>query len=251
MQGLHKILLFHFLTCIGRNGYGTKIINGQKVPENSMLYMVSVHNNSGHVCGGSLVSDQHVLTAAQCDKKNPSHIFWGTHSFKENVNPYYVEGKFIPKNKNGIILDDIMLLTLRKKVELGNSVQTIPLPESNSEVKENEQCQVAGWGKTSTDGTIVDELRMVNVSVIDPQVCKEKWPDIPPNVICAGGYGTNKGFCEGDSGGPLVCNGVAVGVASVPEKFNCDHPDVPKISTNISKHVHWIRSIIDKTKELE
>ncbi|KAK2907715.1 hypothetical protein Q8A73_008788 [Channa argus] len=55
----------------------------------------------------------------------------------------------------------------------------------------------------------------------------------------------------GDSGGPLVCNGVAVGVASVTEKFNCDHPDVPNICTNISKHLHWIRKIIHQTKELE
>ncbi|XP_067369592.1 mast cell protease 3-like [Channa argus] len=251
MQGLHKILLYHFLTCLGQNGHGSKIINGQKVPENSMLYMVSVHNNRGHVCGGSLVSDQHVLTAALCDKKNASHIFLGTHSVKENVNPYYVERKVIPRTKNGKVIDDIMLLTLHKKVELGNSVQTIPLPESNSEVKENEQCQVAGWGKTSTYCRIVDELRMVDLSVIDQQVCKEKWPDIPPNVICAGGYGTNKGFCKGDSGGPLVCNGVAVGVASVTEKFNCDHPDVPNICTNISKHLHWIRKIIHQTKELE
>ena len=63
-------------------------------------------------------------------------------------------------------------------------------------VKENEICSVAGWGKTNSYGVVVDELRAVNVSVINQEVCKEQWDDLPLGVMCAGGSGTNKGFCQ-------------------------------------------------------
>lgn len=63
-------------------------------------------------------------------------------------------------------------------------------------LNEPQTCYVAGWGKTS-DHSTVHELRMVNVSIIDPQICERMWDyALPSNVICAGGYNTNKGFCQ-------------------------------------------------------
>ncbi|KAK2835709.1 hypothetical protein Q5P01_016193 [Channa striata] len=139
--------------------------------------------------------------------------------------------------------DDIMLLKLVRKAQMDNSVQTVPLAESHINIK-NAQCHVAGRGKTSTQGRGVNELRKVDVSIIDPQICKEQWYNLPDDVICAGGFGTNKGFCQGDSGGPLVCNGFAVGVVSFNRDFNCTYPDVPNVYTDITKRLHWIRSIV-------
>uniref|UniRef100_A0AAQ6IHM1 Peptidase S1 domain-containing protein n=1 Tax=Anabas testudineus TaxID=64144 RepID=A0AAQ6IHM1_ANATE len=143
--------------------------------------------------------------------------------------------------------NDIMLLELSRKVQLDNKIQKIRLPEHGINVKENQQCQVAGWGKTATDGKFVDELRMVDVSVIKLEVCKYKWPGLPVDVICAGGYGTNKGFCQGDFGGPLVCNGTAFGVVSF-NNMKCDYPDVPNVYTDITKHLDWIDRTIKQTK---
>lgn len=114
---------------------------------------------------------------------------------------------------------------------------------------------MAGWGLIKTGGEAVNLLRVVQVPLIKFDVCKEEWGEVnstlPDNVICAGGYGTKKGFCQvcflsikgkyndvndvtyfswieiykskffsvcsssqGDSGGPLVCRGMAVGIVS-------------------------------------
>uniref|UniRef100_A0A4W6C5G2 Peptidase S1 domain-containing protein n=1 Tax=Lates calcarifer TaxID=8187 RepID=A0A4W6C5G2_LATCA len=71
MHVLYKILFFHLLTCLGRSGQNlnitlqptTCVIHGKIAPENSMLYMVSVQNNRGHICGGFLVREDFMVTA--------------------------------------------------------------------------------------------------------------------------------------------------------------------------------------------
>uniref|UniRef100_A0A3Q0SBK4 trypsin n=1 Tax=Amphilophus citrinellus TaxID=61819 RepID=A0A3Q0SBK4_AMPCI len=198
------------------HAHGSNIIQGEKVPENSMLYMASVQNNDGHVCGGFLVTEDFVVTAAHCDALNITHVVIGTHNLKKSYNKKInVVKKFKPNSFNNVWQgDDIMLLQLSRKAQLGCNVQIIQLPCAETNLQENEICQVAGWGKTRTGGETVDHLREVNVSVINPQVCREQWPGLPANVIC------------GDSGGPLVCSGLAVGIVSFNKYRNCNYPDL-------------------------
>uniref|UniRef100_A0AAQ6IIP7 Peptidase S1 domain-containing protein n=3 Tax=Anabas testudineus TaxID=64144 RepID=A0AAQ6IIP7_ANATE len=246
MQALDKLLLLLVLTCHGENGHGSEIMG--KVPEDSMLYMVSVQNNRGHICGGFLISEDFVVTAAHCDRGKPTSVVLGTHNLKE-AEKTAIKQKYKPEAyENAGKGDDIMLLELSIKVELNNRVQTVKLPESRINIKENQQCLVAGWGKTTTYGHVENELRMVDVSVVDKEICKTEWKNLPPNVICAGGYGTEAGFCQGDCGGPLVCSGIAVGIVSFNKYMNCNYPDVPNVYTDVSKYVHWINNIIQSPR---
>uniref|UniRef100_A0AAQ6IR05 trypsin n=1 Tax=Anabas testudineus TaxID=64144 RepID=A0AAQ6IR05_ANATE len=246
MKALHKLLLLLVLTCHGQNGHGSEIINGEKVPENSMQYMVSVQNDQGHVCGGFLIREDFVLTAAHCDDRVSFRVVLGTHNLK-GAEKTAIKEKYKPDAYESVGKGyDIMLLKLSRKAPLNNRVPTIQLPESGMNIQENQQCLVAGWGKTTTSGHVENELRMVDVSVIDLDVCKEYWPGLPANVICAGGL-TNKGFCQGDSGGPLVCNGTAAGVVSYNKDMNCNYPDVPNVYTDVSKYLDWINKIIKHT----
>ncbi|XP_030582999.1 duodenase-1-like isoform X2 [Archocentrus centrarchus] len=244
MNGLQKILLIHVLRCLGQIAHGSNIINGKAAPENAMQYMVSVQNNNGHVCGGFLVTEDFVVTAAHCDIENPTHVVLSNHNLKKG-HQIKIKNRIKHSSYQNVWLgNDIMLLKLSRKAQLGCHVQIIQLPCAEINLKENEICQVAGWGKTRTGGETVDQLREVDVSVINPQVCREQWPGLPANVICAGGYGTNKGFCQGDSGDPLVYNGLVVGVASFNKNYNCTYPDVPNIYTDISKYLPWINEIL-------
>uniref|UniRef100_A0A3P9BCC1 trypsin n=1 Tax=Maylandia zebra TaxID=106582 RepID=A0A3P9BCC1_9CICH len=174
------------------------IIHGKKAPENSMQYMASVQDNNGHhVCGGFLITEEFVVSAAQCDD-SPTHVVLGNHNLKNgNHQKIKIENKLIHENYQHVGLgNDIMLIKLSEKVKLGHGVEIIQIPHAEINLKENQVCQVAGWGTTKTHGKPVDELMVVDVSVIDKQVCKEQWPDLPANVTCAGGYKTNKGFCQ-------------------------------------------------------
>ncbi|TKS74454.1 Duodenase-1 [Collichthys lucidus] len=276
MHALHKLLLFHLLISLGRDALGGKIIHGEKAPENSMLYMASLQNNRGqHVCGGFLISEDFVLTAAHCGNQL-TRVVLGTHDLRRVAagNKRLIERTYAhPSYKNVGLGKDIMLLKLSQKVQLDNSVQTIQLPTSEMNVRENEKCQVAGWGMTKSNGPTVNELQVVDVSTVNIHVCDNKWNlELPDNVICAGGYNTTKGFCQvcflfvqrtgqlvsctemqqtsfsssqGDSGGPLVCNGKAVGIVSFNRGKDCDYPNVPNVYTDISKYLPWITYVLN------
>uniref|UniRef100_A0A3Q1JIQ6 Peptidase S1 domain-containing protein n=1 Tax=Anabas testudineus TaxID=64144 RepID=A0A3Q1JIQ6_ANATE len=212
-----------------------EIIHGEKVPETSMQYMVSVQNDQGHVCGGFLVSENFVVTAAHCGEVETTHVVLGTHNLKNaDIKNYrLIEEKFKPKTYENI-----------GKAQLNKRVKLVGLPKTGKEIKDNQICRVAGWGSTKSGGNSIVDLQVVKVPIINLNACKKQWEEVrinlPANIICAGGYQTENGFCQGDSGGPLVCNRMAVGVVSFNMGRNCDYPNVPNVYTDISKYLPWI-----------
>ncbi|XP_036970969.1 mast cell protease 1A-like isoform X1 [Acanthopagrus latus] len=243
MRALQKFLLFHALTCLGRNALGTEIIHGQIAPRNQMLYMASVQTRSGHHCGGSLISDNFVLTAAHCDHHGLESVVLGTHNLRSGGTVRRIVQRCrYPYYQHHTTGGDIMLLKLSPRVPEGGTIRHISLPSPNMKLQHNQVCQVAGWGVTEA-GRGVADLRVVDVSVVDQNVCRRQWSGIPANVICAGGYQTLKGACNGDSGGPLVCNGVAAGVVSYGDQ-GCRDPRFPNVYTDVSKFRRWINQII-------
>ncbi|XP_061594941.1 serine protease 38-like [Cololabis saira] len=245
MYRLGKNLIFLILTCVGLLAHGSDIINGESAPDNSLLYMASVQNILGHACGGFLINEEWVLTAAHCDDNFITHVIVGSHNLKREKNSKIaIEKKCKHESyKNVGLGDDIMLLKLSSKATISHTIGVIQVPVSDINLEENQVCFVAGWGAIKTEGINVDELRMVNVSVISPQACEREWFGLPSNIICAGGS-TVKGFCQGDSGGPLVCGGKAVGIVSFNSNRNCNYPDKPNVYTDTSKYHNWIFNIV-------
>uniref|UniRef100_A0A8C7YCU8 trypsin n=1 Tax=Oryzias sinensis TaxID=183150 RepID=A0A8C7YCU8_9TELE len=204
------------------------IINGELAPEGSMQFMVSIQNKNGHECGGFLISEDFVVTAAHCDE-GLKHVILGEHNWKNsNVKKIKISNQCKHKNYSDVGHGyDIMLLKV--SIHLGE-------PEGLY----NQECSVAGWGKTESTDVSADDLRVVNVSIIDHNDCQQSWGGLPTNVILFDDVCS----LQGDSGGPLVCNGKAVGIVSFNRHFNCKYPDVPNVYTDIREYVQWINNII-------
>uniref|UniRef100_A0A671UGA5 Peptidase S1 domain-containing protein n=1 Tax=Sparus aurata TaxID=8175 RepID=A0A671UGA5_SPAAU len=218
----------HFLLMI--LALGSEIKGGHIAPRNQLLYMASVQTREGHYCGGSLISDNFVLTAAHC-------------LLYCKVNFHLIDSS-TPTSTDYTVRSHILVLCLQlsQSVPVGGTIQRIRLPPPNMNLRPDQMCHVAGWGVADT-GTLVDDLRVVGVSVVDQNVCRRQWNGIPANVICAGGYKTSKRACQGDSGGPLVCNGVAAGVVSFGDE-ECNDQHFPNVYTDVSKFRPWIDQIL-------
>uniref|UniRef100_A0A3Q1KGC9 trypsin n=1 Tax=Anabas testudineus TaxID=64144 RepID=A0A3Q1KGC9_ANATE len=235
---------------------GSHIVGGRDAAPHSRPYMASLQVRGQHNCGGALVREDFVLTAAHCQIPVPYRVVLGADSLSGNepTKQEFTSVKSFPHPNYDGHANDIMLLKLNRRAELNEAVQLISMKAGR--LRTRSLCITVGWGDIGDNNTLPSTLQevnvttlpqetMVNVSVINLDVCKYKWPGLPANVICAGGYGTNKGFCQGDSGGPLVCNGIAVGVVSFNRHMNCNYPDVPNVYTNISKHLYWINYIVN------
>ncbi|XP_016298078.1 granzyme B-like [Sinocyclocheilus anshuiensis] len=222
------------------------IVNGTEAKPHSRPYMVSVQSDNKHKCGGFLVSEQFVMTAAHCFKEGEKlTVVVGAHDYTHgschmDVKFYHIHPGYESKS----LLNDIMLLQLHEKVNKSKNVNWISIPKKNKDIKTKVKCSVAGWGKKNTKGAASAKLMEVDVTIIDAKECKKYWGKnySTSRMVCAGGRG---GFCQGDSGGPLVCNNVAVGVVSFNELNNCNSPKLPNVYTKISKFLSWIKAILE------
>lgn len=106
------------------------------------------------------------------------------------------------KNKNTATFSELFFLRVQlvKKARLGKRIQPIQIPKMANKLKDNAKCLVAGWGLTKT-GMPVD-LQMAEVPLVKMEDCRREWSQepvkkrLPKDVLCAGGYRTNKGFCQ-------------------------------------------------------
>ncbi|MBN3303143.1 DDN1 protein, partial [Amia calva] len=193
-------------------------------------------------CGGSLIREDFVLTAAHC--KAPRHfVLIGAHNVMNNENSQkFIEvHKAIPHPDYEEYRNDIMLLKLKENVSLNKNVAVIPLPWNQTSVSAHTECSVAGWGATDPEGKHSSNTLMgVNVTVWNDTYCTEKWGEMYTGTdICAGDR--YHGSCRGDSGGPLVCDGVAYGIISKGSSTCGWKPD---IYTKITKFLNWINETL-------
>ncbi|XP_039541223.1 mast cell protease 1A-like [Pimephales promelas] len=227
------------------------IVNGTEAKPHSRPYMVSIQKNRQHICGGFLISNQFVLTAAHCwNRIEVLTVVIGAHDLRniENSDRFDVKS-YIPhpdyidrRNQN-----DIMLMRLQEKVKANNNVKWIDLPMDGEEMGTNSVCSVAGWGRLKTNGPTSDLLMEANLYIMNNLECSYKWGEIYSlsQMMCTHGRG---GSCLFDSGGPLVYGNTAVGVTSFGNAEMCNSPKYPNVYIKISQYREWIDNIIRKSE---
>ncbi|NXC72345.1 CTRL protease, partial [Anhinga anhinga] len=232
--------------------YDQRIINGQSTVPGSWPWQVSLQTRSGsHFCGGSLINENWIITAAHCEFNPYSHVVvlgeYDLGSSRESVQVKTVvraitNPSWDPYNLN----NDITLLKLSSPAQLGPRVSPVCLPPANPALPTNLQCVTTGWGRTSTNSqALAARLQQVTLPLISPRRCMQYWGNrITSSMLCAGGAGASS--CQGDSGGPLVYqNGNAwtlIGIVSWGNA-NCN-VRTPAIYTRVSQFRNWIDYVI-------
>ncbi|KAJ8277298.1 hypothetical protein GJAV_G00073670 [Gymnothorax javanicus] len=224
------------------------IVGGTEAAPHSRPYMVSLQEGRLHLCGGILIREDFVLTAAHCNGFRRYRVVLGAHSLHVAEPTQQILGikKFFPHPKYSQTDNDVMLVKLDGKAKMTPAVQAIPLMTKRTPV--GKVCSTAGWGDVGDNGTLPDSLQEVNATILSQGQCIQRWRGgarISKRMVCATGSRRFQGFCSGDSGGPLVCDGRAAGIVSFSGQ-RCGDPVAPDVYMNIASYKRWIKHVLKR-----
>uniref|UniRef100_A0A8C5IWK4 Transmembrane serine protease 6 n=1 Tax=Junco hyemalis TaxID=40217 RepID=A0A8C5IWK4_JUNHY len=194
----------------------SRIVGGMNSVEGEWPWQASLQVRGRHICGGTLIADRWVVSAAHCfqDERLASPSIWTVYlgkylqnatghtevSFKVIhlfLHPYYEEDSHDY---------DVALLQLDHPVIISPLIQPICLPAPSHIFEPGLLCWITGWGALKEGGHTSNVLQKVDVQLIQQNICSEAYHYmITPRMLCAGYYQGKKDACQGDSGGPLAC----------------------------------------------
>lgn len=233
----------------------SRIVGGSNSSLGEWPWQVSMHlklSSSRHVCGGSIISYQWIITAAHCVVQWPLPRFWSIYVgivSQSEITPTTpvldIEQIIVHPDYNGAESgNDIALLKFKSPIAYNDYQQAICLPPHQDSFVLPRTCWITGWGYTDESGTTSDVLQKAEVPPMSSAECQPSYTamTISNKVLCAGYKQGQIDSCKGDSGGPLVCvvdkTWYLIGITSWGE--GCARPDKPGVYTKVTEFTDWI-----------
>jgi len=243
-----------FSACGTRNLDTDRIVNGVEANKGEFPWMAAMFKRGRQFCGGSLIDETHILTAAHCVAHMTPYdvrqmkVRLGDHDVSTSGEADHTDYKVarVVRHKGfseQTLHTDIALLTLTEKVKYRDNIRPICLAKTDDRYT-GESVTVAGWGTLSEAGRQPSKLQKVSLRVWKNSVCASSYGRSAPggiikSMLCAAQEG--KDACSGDSGGPLMKIGPAVTqVGVVSWGIGCAKPQYPGVYTRVNDLLPWI-----------
>ncbi|XP_038565803.1 tryptase-2-like [Micropterus salmoides] len=248
---------------------GSSIIGGDDAKESSWPWMVHLNMTSDGInrwrCGGTILNSQWVMTAANCldEHLKPdfhrSMVWIGVHKLQKAAVKYvgilnYVKHPDYQALSRGY-KNNIALIKLKKKITFSNKVTAVSLPTVDDTFGSFSECWITGWGTIGNEVPLPDPetLQELKIPLVPDSVCKEQYPEVNSDMLCAGDMAGGRDACKGDYGGPLVCRARGgfkqVGIMSYGSPDGCALPGRPGVYTRVSKYLDFIKYYIQQSEE--
>ncbi|XP_076644950.1 trypsin-7 [Halictus rubicundus] len=223
----------------------SRIVGGHPASIDDHPYQVSLRYNNRHVCGGAIISEEWVVTAAHCVQRAFTPLISikaGTSNLREDgivvgAREIITHEMYDPRTSDY----DIALIRLKKPLEYGGRVRPILLAPVADHYQAGTKAVVTGWGVLKSNGQLANQLRKVEVPLVSNAECAELYGirPITTRMICAGYVNLGgRDACQGDSGGPMVQHGNLIGIVSWG--FGCARPFYPGVYTRVTVLRSWI-----------
>jgi len=218
--------------------------------------LISSQFSSTPFCGGTLISNTEILTAAHCTEGGVNWVLLGEHDLTRADGEQRLQVCSVTDhpNYNSRTVDyDFSILRLCSPVTFQTDIQPACLPATTSYSADDREAVVSGWGTLSSGGRQPTILHDVTLQTMTNTQCTGSSTiysssSITNQMICASAAG--KDSCQGDSGGPLVAtesDGSYTLIGVVSWGIGCAQSNAPGVYSRVTSVLPWIQDNMSGT----